>query len=398
VIEKIAEFLKEKKVCILGYGVEGQSSHVFFQTYLPNADVTIRDIKKDGAGYLDNLNQFDIILKTPGISFKDMDIDSFKSKISSQVELFLTFADCEVIGVTGTKGKSTTTSLIYAVLQENGVHSLLLGNIGAPIFSHLEEITSDTVVVAELSSHQLEFVRHSPRISVITNIFPEHLDHYESFEHYAAAKEKIWNFQGSDGIFFDGRKIEDWELDAVDERVPNRKLLGRHNLVNIKLTLEVAGVLGLDVVKSLKAIENFEGLPHRMEHFASINGIDFYDDSIATIPQATIGCVEALGDVTTLIVGGVDRGVGQEPLIELLARGVVKNVICMPDTGRYIVEKLPDAHFVQTLDEGVKVAKEVTKGGKCVLSPAAASYGFFKNFQDRGNTFKALVQEIFGLD
>lgn len=391
---KIIDYLQDKKICILGYGAEGQSSHAFLKRHLPDKDVVIRDIKTDGEGYLDNLGEFDVILKSPGISFKFVDISEFEDKLSSQVELFLRFAECEIVGVTGTKGKSTVVSLLYAVLQANGVPSLLLGNIGAPIFDHLDEISADTVVVAELSSHQLEFVQHSPRISALTNIFPEHLDHYKSFEHYAAAKDNIWKFQKEDGIFLDGRLPKYSEgLDELDAKLPKRKVLGRHNLVNIKIVMELAEILGLDEEKCLTAIEEFAGLPHRMEHFADIDGVAYYDDSIATIPQAAIGCVTALGDVETLILGGMDRGVSQEPLIEFLLEGTIKNVICLPETGRYIAQKVQRAHFVETLEEAVAIAKEVTERGKCVLSPAAASYGYFKNFQDRGNKFKELVME-----
>ena len=452
-IKKIVEYLTNKKILILGFGMEGISTYKFIRKYLNNQKLYIADgnnevfeknnfVKQDEnvelitQGYLENLEQYDIIMKTPGISFAQIDTTNFKHKIKSQVELLLEFTDCLTIGVTGTKGKSTTSSLIYQILIEQQKQAYLLGNIGVPIFDFIEKIEPNTILVLELSSHQLEFVSVSPKISILLNIFEEHLDHYKSLQGYIDAKTNIYKFQKENDYFLYNpdntmlaEAVKTSEINSklveisYDNEVQNnetaivkkdnyimrngtklydcrsqRKLLGNHNLNNAMFALAVSEILELDLNKTVNTINNFEPLPHRMEFVGKFNGILYYNDSIATIPEATMNTVKTLKNVDSLIIGGMDRKVDFKEFIKFLNTVCIKNLICLPTTGHIIADKINNSainvYKVENMEQAVSIAKQNTEKGKiCLLSPAASSYGFYKNFQERGNKFKELVMK-----
>jgi len=385
-----------------------------------------------------------LIIKSPGISFKNIDISPFKDKISSQLQLFLSFFNGKTIGITGTKGKSTTSSLLYRIIKEQNHNVTLLGNIGTPIFDSLDILKDDTFVVLEISSHQLEYMRKSPNIAVLLNVFEEHLDHYHSFIDYSNAKYNIFKFQNDNdfsiynmdniiiqnllkeekihskqiGITFENKennnsifikdnfivyKENNFEYKLYDVN-SDRKLLGNHNLFNIMACLSICKILNLDIAKATLAINNFETLPHRMEFVGEYNGIKYYNDSIATIPEATISCVESLKDVHTLIIGGMDRKIDYSNFIKFILESKIENIICMPDVGTFIGNEIlkiqkeknyfKKIYIAQTMEEVVDISKKVTKQNNiCLLSPAASSYGFFKNFKERGEKFKDLLKQ-----
>ena len=438
-VDEIIEKLKGKKIAILGFGVEGKSTYNFIRRYLENTEVTVlcseedetekNDIlKKDefvkfviGKGYLDNLDKYDIILKAPGVSFKNI--------ITSQLELFLEYKKCLTIGITGTKGKSTTSTLIYDVLKEQEKDCYLLGNIGTPIFDKIEKIKPSSVVVLEISSHALQYIKKSTEIAILLNIYEEHLDHYKDFNEYIKAKLNILNYQEENGIaIFNsdsdnirykykqsdygitilGNKLTENTIELRQNEIyyngvkiaiineEEMNLKGKHNINNIMFVLAVSKIMNLDDIKTLETIKNFKPLEHRLEYVGTVNGVLYYNDSIATIPEATICSIKALKNVNTLIVGGKDRGVNLQNLIEFLKNSEISNVICMPTTGEYIAEGLKNSRKnvvkVSTMEEAVNKAKEFTEKEKiCLLSPAAASYGFFKNFKERGEIFKRNV-------
>lgn len=452
-IDEIINFLKDKKIIILGFGIEGKSTYNFIRRYLPEINLVVRYnksnideekkyLEKDnnlqfiaGDEYLEGIEDADLIIKSPGISFKNIDISKFENKITSQLELFLEYTKSLCIGVTGTKGKSTTSSLIYEVIKEQGRDVELLGNIGIPIFDEIEKIKKDTITVLELSSHALQYVKKSPNISILLNVFEEHLDHYKSFDEYRDAKFNIFKFQKEKdfaifnldnkvisnkiytykkedyGITIDNNKnnkskntvfLKDNYIWINNEKVYDisntRKLKGNHNLNDIMFVLAVCKILNLDLDKATISINEFNPLEHRLEFVGEFNKILYYNDSIATIPEATIESIKALGNVDTLIVGGNDRGVSQKELIEFLKNSSVDNILCLPKTGEYIYDGLKEIkkknlEKVDTLEEAVKIAKEITKKNSiCLLSPAASSYGYFKNFKERGNLFKEYVK------
>ena len=211
-LEKLLNYLENKKILILGFGLEGQSTYRFLRKHFPEKMLYVADANKDlletkkeliedikveislGPNYLNGIEDFDLIIKAPGISLKEVDITKFQNKISSGLELFLEFVDVFSIGVTGTKGKSTTSSLIYKMLIDQGKDAYILGNIGEPIFNDIELLKPNSIVVLELSSHALEYVKKSPNIGIILDIFEEHLDHYKSFEKYIEAKYNIGKY------------------------------------------------------------------------------------------------------------------------------------------------------------------------------------------------------------
>ena len=417
-INNIINYLEDKKILILGFGREGKSTYNFIKKYLPNKEIFIGDqnpigiddpkvIEVTGPTYLDDLDKYDLVIKTPGISFKDVKLS--KDKITSQLELFLKFVPNKIIGITGTKGKSTTSSMIYKVLKEQGLDVLLLGNIGVPLLDLIEKISTETVLVIEMSSHQLEFVDHSPYISVLTNLYQEHLDHYNSYDEYIEAKLNICKYQTKDNYFIYNKddkeilnRINNIKSNMIgvskNDTIPNvenDKIMGDSSKYNILFTLEVAKLFNLDIDKAVKSLNTFIPLPHRIEYVGEYSGIKFYDDAIATIPEACINSIKALRNVDTLIFGGLDRGVNLTSLEKYLNTGVVKNLICMPETGYKIADKLTNKDIniikVETMEEAVDKAFTYTKN-ICLLAPAAASYNRYKNFEEKGNHYQELIR------
>ncbi len=447
-INNLIKYFEGKKILILGFGKEGQSTYKLIRKYLKQQILYIADkemnfqnnyemLKDDsnlvfisGEKYLEDLKEYDIIMKTPGISFAGINTTKYLHKIKSQLELLLEFYNNFTIGVTGTKGKSTTSSLIYTVLREQNRKCMLLGNIGVPVFDYIDSIQEDILLVLEMSSHQLEYMKLSPNIAILLNVFQEHLDHYKSFENYIEAKSNIFKYQkqldcliynydnpildklvdnacgkvykvsfkgkSSSNIYLKDNKIYYNEKLMYDDSKEKRNLVGNYNLNNIMFVIAVSEILKLDINKTIESINNFKTLEHRLEFVGKYNDILYYDNSIGTVPMATIEAVNALKNVDTLIIGGMNRGIDYGEFIEYLNNSDINNIICMPETGHNIAKEIKKdkRYIVDTLEEAVKVAKRVTQKEKiCLLSPAAASYGFFKNFEEKGNLYKALVKE-----
>ena len=451
-LKKLLSYLENKRILILGYGMEGEATYRFLRNHFPEKQLFIADrnsslldtkveLMEDmdlelslGENYLNGIEEYDLIIKAPGISLKDVDISKYENKITSELELFLEFVDIFSIGITGTKGKSTTSTLMYKVLIDQEKDAYLLGNIGEPIFNSLDSFTKDSIAVIELSSHALEFVKHSCNIGFILDVFEEHLDHYKSLEKYIEAKFNLAKYMNEkDFLIYNldnelmnkyGFKYKENDYAISLEKVPNTlnkvyiendtivvnskngmnineeiNLKGMHNINNIMFIYAASNILNLDFDRVLESIKEFKPLEHRMEFVAKINGVDYYNDSIATIPASTMNAVNALKNVNTLIVGGKDRGVNLEELIKFISNNEqIENVICLPKTGEFIKAglegTLKNVTFVEKLDEAVKLAKKVTKEGTiCLLSPAASSYGYFKNFEERGRLFKKYVLE-----
>ena len=416
-IDKLIQYFKDKKVLILGFGKEGQSTYHLIRKYFQEKKIYIADKKENLVeqfsflkfdknieiinpdNYLDNLNEYDVIMKSPGISFAGMDISKFKTKIKSQLELFLECFDVFTIGITGTKGKSTTSTLIYHVLKEQNKKTMLLGNIGIPVFDYINEIEKDTTIVLEMSSHQLEFMEVSPNIAILLNIFEEHLDHYDSFEKYIDSKLNIFKYQKSSDYFLYNidneilkkyvnnikatlymvsiKKYEKGNIilngdtvfvngKAIYNKNKKRNLVGDYNLNNIMFVLGVSEILKLDIHKTINTISNFKTLEHRLELVGTYDNIIYYDNSIATIPIATIEAIEALKNVDTLIIGGMDRGIDYSEFIEYLNNSNINNIICMPKTGHDIAKKLKieKRYIVDNLEQAVDIAKQNTRKRK----------------------------------
>lgn len=442
----IYTYLNGQSILILGFGREGRSSLNFLLEHreqihlnrLAIADQQAIDLSAfadrldsynieiecvSGEDYLNHIGQFTLVLKSPGISLRNYTANMPKpcvlaawpeTTITGQIDLFLRFAPTnKVIGITGTKGKSTTSSLVAQILRSSGQQTYLAGNIGVPILDNWDQYTADDAVVVELSSHQLQFVQASPRLAAITNFFEEHLDHYIDYTEYTESKLNILRYQNEDDCFvlnlddealverarplLRGRSIEVTQADAEQFRGVNLSLIGDHHVLDIALAAALVRELGLDDAAIRQGLLDYEPLPHRCEYIGTYDDILFYNDSIATAARPTILAIETLKHVDTLIVGGKDRGVDLSELILFLPQANISNVICLPDTGLQIHEALeavqPGLSVLATdLKEAVDLAFErTTKGRSCLLSPAASSYHLWTNFEERGNEFRHYV-------
>lgn len=423
-INLILNRLKSKRILIAGYGREGKSTLKFLQKYLPQAIIGITDRNKNslsglnpnqyvlysGNDYLKCLSDYDIIIKTPGISLKDIDIQN--AVISSQTDLFLEAFHNQVIGITGTKGKSTTSSLIYHLLKNSGRETLFAGNIGLPVFEIIEQITDKSIIVFELSVHQLEFIHRSPHVGVLLNIFQEHLDHFGTLQRYRDAKLNIIRFMDehdtaiilpeycSEAEKYSVQNVlfPNLNLEITTEKLP---LQGQHNLLNIKAAFCACQSYGISIEELIPHLFTFHPLEHRQELVGTFHGITFYNDSISTIPQATIAAIETLPNISFLLLGGLDRGIDYTPLIDYLIQHPVANILYTGDAGTRIIKGLKErnynkpTNFFKNLEEAFEYIKLYgKKGDNCLLSPAAASYDQYKNFEERGQKFKNLAAQF----
>lgn len=456
--EILRKLFQDKNVLILGFGREGQTTYNTLRQFFPGMPLVISDrdimlttkhpfLRSDsklslqlGPTYLDHLQDFDLIIKSPGVSPQQFPFTPSPELMTSQTELFIKAFRDQVIGVTGTKGKSTTATLIQHLLKGHFSDVLLAGNIGTPPFGMMDSISPDTIIVYEMSSHQLEQTQVSPHIAVMLNIFQEHLDHYPSYEAYQDAKMNICRYQkpGDWLIYIDdnallselisrdkpstslipvcleektgqGCWIKDGTIffskqgDAVKvmEITAEFPLKGEHNLLNILASVAVCKILGVPDPAISKGLYDFHTLEHRIEWIGNYNGIEFYNDSIATIPEASLAAIKALQEVDTLILGGMDRGIDYSLLAEELPGSAIRNIIFVGKAGERIHELLlKSGDYRQNLftasnyEEVVRLAmKHTAKGKICLLSPAAASYDWFRNFEERGSIFKKLVKE-----
>ena len=435
--KEILDNFINKNIAILGFGREGKSTYKFLRRFFPDVKLTIVDkninisnddifledknvLFKLGEDYLSNLDDFDIIVKSSGISLNHIDNKNIIERVVSQYSLVLENCNYNIVGVTGTKGKSTTSSLLYKVFKDNGKKTLLLGNIGVPIFDYIDEIDEDTIVVLELSAYQLEYIKKAPHISILLNLYEEHLDYFGSKDKYFNAKLNILNKQNEDdlGFYLDKNKdminaksklfnigkniyIKDNYIYFNDNKLyditSKRNLLGEHNLTNIMFVLGVAVLYNLDMKKVVDSINNFKGLEHRMELVGEYDGVIFYNDTIATVPEATINCINTLGNVDTLIFGGMDRGINYDDFVKYLRKSSISNFICMPEVGNKLGKLLEDTnkniYYISKMDEVVDMAKKITKKGAiCLLSPAAPSYNDYKNFEEKGKIYKECIR------
>ncbi len=427
-MNSIINKLTDKRILIFGYGREGKSTEDYIKKHITYKSLDIFEGKKEDI-VTDN---YDYIIKSPGIVMLEDD-----PKYTSQTELFLDEFGSKTIGITGTKGKSTTSSMIAHVLNECGKKAILLGNIGKPCFDMIEEIDENTWIVFELSCHQLLHINRAPHIAIFLNLFEEHLDYYGTMENYTNAKANILTHQVDTDYCFVGTNVPDFDIKSkktiIDgpKREYNLSILGEHNKINAEFAYQIADMLcdnsdkEVDIINS---INSFKGLPHRLEFFFEKDGVKYYDDSISTIPEACINAVNSVKNAGTVIVGGMDRGIDYSILVdfikdtpdvlfvlcyatgqriyEQLGFGYEDNSVYpeqysnimstsyITDPSKYANKYLPSNVMLTTnLSEAVNLAKENTKAGyACILSPAAPSYGYFKNFEERGNCFKELVK------
>lgn len=428
--QNLVDFLRDKNIVILGFGREGVSTYNYIRKYFPEKPIAIADKKEielddenvtllTGDGYMEHVFDYELVIKTPGVPIVNIAVPE-NVLITCQVDLFLQYAPCKKIGITGTKGKTTTSTLIYNLVSEAGNDAYLVGNIGVPVFDIIDEC-EDRVAVIEMSCHQLEFCRTSPDVAVFTNIYEEHLDHYDGYKGYINAKLNIASHQTSENYLiynadqnveglidfqqYKSKKIavsaeptNDYQKSLTSL---NDRLVGKHSNQDIFFAEAVARLFGADDESIIRGVEKFVGIPHRMEPVGVFKGISFYNDSIATIPHAVECAVDALGNIETLIFGGLDRGINYDDFIKYLDECSITNIIGMPETGTKICNALIERGSkknvvpVETMEEAVAAAYKYTSEGKtCLLSPAAPSYNVYKNFEYKGNHYKEVVKKL----
>jgi UDP-N-acetylmuramoylalanine--D-glutamate ligase len=405
----IPDYLKfsgMKNVLILGYGKEGQVSEKYIKRFFPNIKIEIAD-QKDGKDYLKKQNSCDLAIKTAGIP-KDLvkiqyttATNIFFSKIKELGNL--------TIGITGSKGKSTTASLIYSIIKKSGKNVRLLGNIGNPMLEVLlDSVKEGEIFVIELSSYQLDDINFSPNISVVTNLFPEHMDYHGSLDKYYLSKKNIIKFQSEKDVFIfnkKNKKISDWAKDSKAKIIPviendflnefKFPLIGEHNKENARLAISVARELNIQDEQIKRGIEEFQPLPHRLEFIGEFKQIQFYDDAISTSPESTILAIESLKNIDTIFLGGQDRGYSFSQLEKVIKKYKINNVVLFPDSGKKIRLNRSNVLETKSMEEAVKFAYKNTKLGKiCLLSCASPSYSLWKNFEEKGDQFKFFVNKF----
>jgi len=460
-LEQFKKDIESKKVAVLGIGI----SNIPLIRYLINLGVNVTAFDKNtsenlkdalsqldglpvkyslGTDYLSRLNGFDIIFRTPGMR-PDLpelvDAVDRGAELTSEMEVFLKLCPAQVFAVTGSDGKTTTTTLIYKILTEEGYNCWLGGNIGTPLLSKIDEVNETDKVILELSSFQLMTIKNSPSIAIITNISPNHLDVHKSLKEYIDAKKNIFinqttkdklilNYDNAitrsfsseakgeyvyfsrisnlvNGVVFQNGKIivksDEKEEEIVD--VDNIKIPGFHNIENYM----AATAATIDFVKpeTIKKIATtFNGVEHRLELVRELNGVKFYNSSIDSSPSRTIAALSTFANKVILIAGGKDKGIPYDPMGQAIAEKV-KCLLLIGATATRIEEAYNNYVHQTDIDSEVKIIHcetyqevvdqayaEATTGDCIILSPASTSFDMFKNFEHRGNVFKELVNDL----
>lgn len=463
---KFKEKIKSKKVAVIGMGI----SNIPAVKYLTNlgASIVVHDKNENlkekfndleklgvkfilGKDYLKNLNNYDYIIRSPGIKpFLPEIEDAVKHNVilTSEIELLLQLVPCKVIGVTGTEGKTTTTTIISKALETAGYKVWLGGNIGIPLFAKVNEIKKDDIVVVELSSFQLMTMKTSPNISIITNIYPDHLNYHRNLDEYIDAKANIFMHQKKGDIlvlnadndktqrFIDnvednyienviryfsvthsvenGTYIKDGyvvtNINGKEEKVvkiSDIKLIGIHNIANI--CAAVSAIIDICGIKAMNEVSStFTGVEHRLEMFKVLNGVKWYNDSIGTSPASTMAGLNSFEEKIIHIAGGSDKNIPYDEVGRCILKKV-KTLLLVGDTAEKIKSAVIseaqkqglkeneycDIHVFENLKDCVDYAYKISKpGDNVVMSPASASFDKYKNFEERGNYFKELVNKL----
>ena len=437
-----------KKIIILGGAHEGQYAINHLQKKYPGIKLTIADQKTikitknknlkivTGKNYLKNISEFDLIIKSPGIPNS---LPEIKSALDQGVELTsvpnIFFRECAgtIIGVTGTKGKSTTASLIYKILKTAKKPAHLVGNIGVDPLTYLEKKNnSNQIFVYELSSYQLSSLNQSPQIAVFINIFPDHLPYHQGFGNYYQAKTNITNHQKANDYFVYNSRYHlikqlasktismpldylricsvknNWLYYRSEKILPIEKikLLGQHNLENIMAAICVAKILKIENKTIARSLGVFTNLKHRLEFVGQYKNINFYDDAISTTPESTIAALEVFKNkIGTIFLGGEDRGYNFKELTNKIYQYEIKNIVLFPDSGAKIKlalttiyrqhrKPLPKILETKSMAQAVAFAYKNTNPGQvCLLSTASPSYSIFKNFEEKGDLFQAEIKK-----
>ena len=439
------EDLKYKKIVMVGFEATNRALFYVLRSRFPALQITIADANpnvhtpndpnislKLGADYLDRLHEFDVVIRSPGVRYWPELVD-VRDRVVTATELFFnevkTHTRAKIIGVTGSKGKSTTCSLIYEVLKVAGKQVFLVGNIDNQDWDIHNKVTDDSWIVYELSSYMLEDFKSWPDIAIMISMFPEHLDWHGDFNKYANAKANITRRQHEKDLFIFNASYDELILIADHThafKIPvninsgfhiehgdfyeggdlvmtsgNMKLLGNHNKENILSVLAVAKMLNIPFQVVHDVVSTFVGLPHRLERVAKKRGITFFDDAISTTPESTIVAIEAMErKIGALILGGQDRGYDFNNLARTIVKYDVNAVIMLPGAREKITTALVEAGYAgkrvtaESMEEAVVACFEhAPKDTIALLSTASPSYDLFKDYKDKGEQFARAVKQ-----
>lgn len=427
------------KIALLGYGIEGESAYKHLKNIHSDAEFVVYDqadepknTLPEDVTFMGGVKDFrnidaDLVLRTPAIR---PDHITTRGKVTSVTQLFFDACPAPIIGVTGSKGKGTTSSLIASILRASGTTVHLVGNIGEPSLDVLNDIQADHMVVYELSSFQLWDLKKSPHVAVVLMIEPDHLDVHTDMDEYVQAKANIITYQSSDDIVVYNAKntyataivhnaksakipypslehvhvddsafyYGDKELCSVDELC----LAGLYHRDNACAAIAAVWPWVQDGDVIAEGLRSFHGLPHRLAFVREVGGVKYYDDTIATTPGAAIADVNSFPEPKVLILGGASKGADFTELAEVVAASDMRRVILMGEEANAIAIALDKAGVESycmmreaTMRDVVSRAEEIAEPGDVViLSPACASFGMFKNYKDRGEQFIAAVEEL----
>lgn len=406
----IKELQSYKKILILGYGVEGKATHEFLKKHVPDSIVGIADSQTD-KNYLQKQREFDLVIKTPGINKALV-----TKKYTTATNIFFANVKGITIGITGTKGKSTTASLIYEILKSARYKAHLVGNIGNTMLGELEvSNTKKDYFVCELSSYQLDDCRYSPHIAVILNLFPDHINYHKTIKQYYQAKANIVTHSSEKDYYIYNSNFKELAslisrtkatpiafTSSVGVDLRSSELIGEHNKENIGAVLEVVTLLGISIDIVKQTISHFKTLPHRLQKVGVFKDIIFYDDGASVTPQSTIASLYALQNVDTLFLGGQNRGYDFTELVETIVDTNIRNIVLFPETGallkKMLQEKKPHAYnFFETdsMRDAVVFAYKYTKSGAiCILSSASPSYTLWANFTEKGMEYQKFIKAL----
>ena len=449
------EDLKDKKIAIIGLGMEGLDVLSYLKKNGLQASVldskTQEELGKNftkaeslganfilGENYLSNLSNFNVIFRSPGVKILLPEITEAEKRgvlVTSSANLFFSSCRGKIIGVTGTKGKGTTSTLIFNILKNSFNRTFIGGNVGLPMLSFLDEVKENDFVVLELSSFQLQDLKISPHIAIVLNITSEHLDYHATCDEYIRAKQSIVCWQKKEdftiingdyyepikfsrltpakkyffsrfrkleeGAFINGENIviKTGEVEKIICHRQDLILRGEHNLENVCAASLAAFLAGAKVESISEEVKKFKGLEHRLEFVGELAGIKYYNDSFATTPEASIAAIRSFKEPIILIAGGSKKGSDFSELGKEIFSSSVKTLILIGDTAAEIKKASEEAGFKGKIIEGCKNMEEIFKAAKdsakpddiILLSPACASFGMFKNYKDRGNQFKSQV-------
>lgn len=410
------------KVAIVGYGVEGKSAEAYWKA--KGHDIAICDTDSDLTGY-------DLLVRSPSVHPSKLPEDATVTTVTNE---FMNVCPAPIFGVTGTKGKGTTASLLTAILQQAGKTVHLGGNIGVAALDMLPDIKPDDIVVLELSSYQLMDIKKSPHVSVCLMVVPEHLDYHTDEQEYWDAKGNIFAHQGStdiaiynknnqvsmnlaytsagqkipydaEGVDKSGAYVSDgaiWYQDTRICSVSDVSLPGRHNLQNVCAAVAAAWHETQAVSDIAQAIKTFKGLPYRLQDIRTVGGVRYINDSFATTPESTIAAVQAFTEPKVLILGGFNKKSIFTDMAQVIASSNVSDIVMIGETADQIISELDQAgypmqqvHRASSMPDIIEQASQLAKPGSVVLlSPACASWDMFASYKDRGNQFNAAVNAL----